>query len=110
MKINLYLRGLHPLATTGLIPLLLLVILNIKVVRGINILTQKRTRKKYPEVDATSLTTEDLVKLNQGIKKPNLYIRVRLREWIPTCIDVKKNVTRKTIPESLSGAILKNEK
>ena len=68
MKINLYLRGLHPLATTGLIPLLLLVILNIKVVRGINILTRKRTRKKYPEVDATSLTTEDLVKLNQGKK------------------------------------------
>ena len=68
VKINLYLRGLHPLATTGLIPLLLLVILNIKVVRGINILTQKRTRKKYPEGDATSLTTEDLVKLNQGKK------------------------------------------
>ena len=68
VKINLYLRGLHPLATTGLIPLLLLVILNIKVVRGINILTRKRTRKKYPEVDATSLTTEDLVKLNQGKK------------------------------------------
>jgi len=72
VKINLYLRGLHPLATTGLIPLLLLVILNIKVVRGINILTRKRTRKKYPEVDATSLTTEDLVKLNQGSTKKNI--------------------------------------
>ena len=67
VRINLYLRALHPLATTGLLPFLLLVILNLKVVRGIKVLTRKSTRR-CPITEATSLTTEDMIKMNQNIK------------------------------------------
>ena len=35
LKINLYLRILHPVTTTGLAPVLLLLILNVKITRGI---------------------------------------------------------------------------
>ena len=35
LKINLYLRMFHPLSTTGLIPVLVLLILNIRITRGI---------------------------------------------------------------------------
>ena len=65
VRINLYLRALHPLATTGLLPFLLLVILNLKVVRGIKVLTRKSTRR-CPITEATSFTTEDMIKMNQN--------------------------------------------
>ena len=35
VKVNLYLRMLHPLTTTGLVPMLLLLILNIRITTGI---------------------------------------------------------------------------
>ena len=35
LKINLYLRMFHPLSTTGLIPVLVLLILNVRITRGI---------------------------------------------------------------------------
>ena len=35
LKINLYLRMLHPLTTTGVIPILILVVLNMRITKGI---------------------------------------------------------------------------
>ena len=73
VRVNLYLRGLHPLATTGLIPFLLLVILNIKVVRGIRVLTRKQIRRYPTETTAGSVTTEELVKTNYQASKYHSY-------------------------------------
>ena len=35
LKINLYLRMFHPLSTTGLLPILILLILNVRISKGI---------------------------------------------------------------------------
>ena len=55
VKINLYLRGLHPLASTGLMPMFLLVFLNVRISKGI-----KKLRRPRPFVaqnsDITGLT------------------------------------------------------
>ena len=44
VKVNLYLRYLHPLTTTGWLPIFLLVFLNIKISRGIQKLQRKSNR------------------------------------------------------------------
>ncbi len=35
LRVNLYLRMLHPLTTTGLAPILILIVLNVRITRGI---------------------------------------------------------------------------
>lgn len=35
LKINLYLRMLHPMTTTGIAPVLILLVLNVRITRGI---------------------------------------------------------------------------
>ena len=35
LKINLYLRMFHPLSTTGLIPVVILLFLNVRITKGI---------------------------------------------------------------------------
>ena len=51
LKINLYLRMLHPLTTTGVIPILILVILNMRITKGIKEL-QERSAMLKPGADS----------------------------------------------------------
>ena len=46
LKINLYLRMLHPLTTTGVIPILILVVLNMRITKGIKELQVSFSFKK----------------------------------------------------------------
>jgi len=51
LKINLYLRMLHPLTTTGVIPILILVVLNMRITKGIKEL-QARSAMLKPGADS----------------------------------------------------------
>lgn len=54
---NIYLlflrKQVHPLSTTGLIPILILVILNIRICKGIMLLHQRRTNRNTKEIRMT---------------------------------------------------------
>ena len=48
LEVNLYLRMLHPLTTTGLAPILILIILNIRITLGIkNMQVSKQNLTDY---------------------------------------------------------------
>lgn len=51
VKINLYLRAIHPLTTTGLAPVAILIVLNVRICRGIQILHQRRTSRNRKELN-----------------------------------------------------------
>lgn len=53
VKVNLYLRALHPLSTTGLLPILYLIYANIRIVQGI----RKLRKPKIMRVRNASLST-----------------------------------------------------
>lgn len=46
LKINLYLRMLHPMTTTGIAPVILLLILNVRITRGIMELQERSAKMK----------------------------------------------------------------
>ncbi len=54
LKANLYLRMLHPLATTGIVPTLLLVILNARIYKGILRLRERKVQRLSLSTNADS--------------------------------------------------------
>eukprot|EP00094_Tigriopus_californicus_P000295 TCALIF_00285-PA protein Name:"Similar to FR FMRFamide receptor (Drosophila melanogaster)" AED:0.21 eAED:0.21 QI:91/0.57/0.37/0.62/0.57/0.75/8/0/476 len=53
VKINLWLRVLHPLTTTGVAPIAILIFLNIRICKGIILLHQRRTNRNIKEIRMT---------------------------------------------------------
>ena len=60
VKVNLYLRGLHPLSTTGLLPILYLIFANIKISKGIQKLRQPRKLAVKSEITKHTSDTGEL--------------------------------------------------
>ena len=72
VKINLYLRGVHPLTSTGLMPMFLLIFLNVRISSGIKKLRKPRpVHPVNPEI--TGLTDLNR-RLNQGRKEVHSFL------------------------------------
>ena len=68
LEVNLYLRMFHPLTTTGVAPILILIILNVRITTGIqNLQNKAKTLLKRNEVN-TTCTSNNLI---GNAKKPS---------------------------------------
>jgi len=70
VKVNLYLRGVHPLSTTGLLPILYLIFANIRISQGI-----KKLRKPRVATAIVSMSGSNFIELNCNIIGANNFQR-----------------------------------
>ena len=66
LQVNLYLRGVHPLSTTGLLPILYLIFANIRISQGI-----KKLRKPKVATAIVSMSGSNFIELNCNIVGAN---------------------------------------
>jgi hypothetical protein len=60
-KVSFYFLKVHPLATTGLVPMVLLVFLNIRICSGIRVLSRQQPRRALTLASAASITVNSQV-------------------------------------------------